>query len=430
MSVETANGPAQDTTSSQRRVPSIVIWVLLGLFGLGVASLVYALRSETIRPDFRLLTVSFLYLMGVSQAGVVFCAITRLVRAQWAKPYYRFAELSTLAFFPFALGTFLLIYVYARHELFHWLTNHSLTNGAEEHASPWLSSHWLLIRNLFGLFLFYGLSALYVVRSLKPDLPGDRSIFLNLARGTARNAEENSSVPYARKVERQLYLLSPWVIAGFVICNTFFAWDFGMMLIPHWHSTVFPIYFWFGNLFAGTAALIAFPALLGRSHAARQHFGPEQIRGLGMLLTTFTLMWLYFFWAQFFVIWFGNLPREFAPLWRQMYGHYAPYYWSMMTGCFFLPFAAFIFAIARRSVLAMGLIGCGINAGIWINKYLMVMPALAPDDRPFDHWLDVILALGLLAGFVAAVLLLAGRFPLYSQWEMRLRPDARSQVLH
>ena len=63
-----------------------------------------------------------------------------------------------------------------------------------------------------------------------------------------------------------------------------------------------------------------------------------------MLLTAFTLMWLYFFWAQFFVIWFGNLPREFEPVWRQMYGHYAPYYWSMMVGCFFLPFAAFIFA--------------------------------------------------------------------------------------
>jgi hypothetical protein len=49
------------------------------------------------------------------------------------------------------------------------------------------------------------------------------------------------------------------------------------------------------------------------------------------------------------------------------------------------------------------------------------MPALAPDDRPFEHWLDVILALGLLAGFLATVVLLASRFPLYSQWEMGLR---------
>ena len=412
MNVETVTAPTRYAGSSRRR--RVVLWALAGLFGLSAASLVYGLRSATMQPDFRLLTVSFLYLMGVSQAGVVFCAITRLVRAQWAKPYYRLAELSTLAFFPFALGIFLLIYACARNDLFRWLTT-----AAAEHSSPWLSGPRLLLRDLFGLFLFYGLSALYVMKSLKPDLPA-----------TAHGRSETHPTPTgqapggrtdARNVERQLYLLSPWVIVGFVICNTLFAWDFGMMLIPHWHSTVFPIYFWFGNLFAGVAALIVFPAVLGQSPAAGSHFGPAQIRGLGMLLTTFTLMWLYFFWAQFFVIWFGNMPREFEPLWRQMYGHYAPYYWSMMAGCFFLPFAAFIFAIVKRSLPAMCLIGFGINAGIWINKYLIVMPALTPDDRPFDHWLDIILALGLLAGYVATVVLLAGRFPLYSQWEMGLR---------
>jgi formate-dependent nitrite reductase membrane component NrfD len=192
------------------------------------------------------------------------------------------------------------------------------------------------------------------------------------------------------------------------------------MLIPHWHSTVFPIHFWFGNLFAGTAALILFPALLGRAH-----FGPDQIRSLGMLLTAFTLMWLYFYWAQFFVIWFGNMPREFEPVWRQMYGHYAPYYWSMMTGCFFLPFAALIFAAVKRSLAAMCVIAAAINAGIWLNKYLIVVPALAPDDRPFDRWPDVIVALGLAAGFIAMVMLLAGRLPAYSRWETALPPEPK-----
>lgn len=399
MSVDTlaAGYPAP---SPRRRA---ALWVLIGLFALGIATLVYGLRSEASGLDLRLLTVSFLYLMGISQAGVVFCAMMRLMRARWARPYYRLAELSTIAFFPFALMMLLLIYGYARHELFYWLTD-----ATEGHL--WLSGQWLLIRNLFGLLVFYGLSALYVFKSLKPDLPA--------APGSVKVAGSGNVSGQAdvRTTERQLYLLSPWILVAFVICNTFFAWDFGMMLIPHWHSTVFPIHFWFGNLFAGTAALILFPALAGRSH-----FGLDQIRSLGMLLTAFTLMWLYFFWAQFFVIWFGNMPHEFEPLWRQMYGHYAPYYWTMMTGCFFLPFAAFIFAVVKRSLAAMCVIASGINAGIWMNKYLIVMPALTPDDRPFDSWLDVIVALGLAAGFIAMVMLLAGRLPLYSRWELALQ---------
>lgn len=375
MSVQTVAAPDSHPTPSGK----IALWVLVAMFAIGVASLVHGLSGDTIRPDFRLLTVSYLYLMGISQAGVVFCAMMRLMRARWARPYYRLAELSTLAFLPFAIGMFLLLYFCAREQLFFWLADTSA-----EHSSPWLSSRWLLIRNLFGLLLFYGVSVVYVVKSFEPD-PGVS--------------------------ERQLFLLSPWVLVAFVICNTFIAWDLGMMLLPHWHSTVFPIYFWFGNLFAGTAALLVFPALASRSRSGGSPFGPEQIRSLGMLLTAFTLLWLYFFWAQFFVIWFGNVPREFTPLWRQMYGHYAPYYWSMMIGCFFVPFAAFIFAIVKRSLLVLGLIALGINVGIWINKYLTVVAALVPDDRPFDTWMDLALALGLLAGFAATLLVLAGRVP-------------------
>ena len=387
-----------------RETGNVSLWVMLVLFALGLISLVYGLNSETAELDFGLLTASFLYLLGISQAGVVFCAITRLVKAQWAKPYYRLAELSTLAFAPFAIGVFLLLFFFARGELFYWLSP-----GPDAHLSPWLDLNWLLIRNLIGLLFFYGISLVYILKGLHPDIAVDA------AAGEIDH----------REVERQLYLMSPWIIFAFILCNTFFAWDFAMMLIPHWHSTVFPIYFWFGSLFAGSAALIIFPALLGRSGQEDAPFGPEQVRSLGMMITAFTLMWLYFFWAQFFVIWFGNLEHESEPLWRQMYGHYGPYFWTMMAGCFFIPFAAFIFAIVKRSLIAMCVVSFGINLGIWISKYLMVVPALAPDNRPFGTLPDLGLAVGMVAGFVAIIIWCAGRYPMYSQWEMRLKPLPR-----
>ena len=93
----------------------------------------------------------------MSQAGIVFCAMTRLMRARWARPYYRLAELGTMAFCPFAIVMFLVIYMYGREDLFPWLAS-----PAEQHASPWLSNEWLLIRNLCGLLLFYGISAVFV----------------------------------------------------------------------------------------------------------------------------------------------------------------------------------------------------------------------------------------------------------------------------
>lgn len=377
----------------------IALWVLVAVFAIGAASFAYALTNEDMEPDFALLTVSFLYLMGVSQAGVVFSAIMRLVGAQWSKPYYRLGELATLAFLPFAILVFLLIYSYAKEDLFYWLEQ-----STDGHVSPWLDVDWLLFRNLLGLLLFYGVSAMYILKALRPDLAG----------GTSQDH---------RTTERELRVMSPFVILAFVVCNTLFAWDFAMMLVEHWYSTVFPIFFSFGNLFAGSAALILFAAVFGRSSNGESLFGQAQIRSLGMVITGFTLIWLYLFWAQFFVIWFGNLPRETDPLWRQMYGHYAPYYWAMMAGCFFVPFVAFVFAVVKRSWPVMCVLALGINVGIWLNKYLAVVPVFAPDDTPFDSWLDVTASGGLLAGFLAVMVLLLRRLPKYSHWEIALRPE-------
>jgi molybdopterin-containing oxidoreductase family membrane subunit len=372
------------------------VWLLLAIFLVGVASLIYGLSAADARPDFALLTVSYLFLLGISQVGVVFTAVLRLVRSDWGKPWYRLAELSTLAYFPFAILGFVLIIVYARDDLFYWLNA-----SPEDHLSPWLNIKWLVIRDMGGLLLFYGIAAAYAWKGLRPDL----------ARGDAAATVDHDAT------EKQLYLFSPIVLIGFILCNTLIAWDFAMMLIPHWHSTVFPIHFWFGNVFAGTAAMIAIVLVMRRVDGG-QHFGPYQIKSLGMLVTGFTLLWLYFFWAQFFVIWFGNLPQEGEPIWRQMYGHYSPYFWTMMAGCFFVPFVALLFAIVKRSVFAMSIVALGINLGIWINKYLMIVPVFSLDDRPFDHWIDITVALGLLAGFLLTIVILAKRLPMYSTWEM------------
>jgi hypothetical protein len=397
--MNTINPIAEAQTSSQQRLKP-VFWVLIALFILGVAGLYYSFNNDDSPSDVGLLTASFLYLMGVSQAAIVFCAVTRLVRAQWSKSYYRLAELSTLAFFPFAIAGFLLIYFYASDDLFYWLSA-----GSDAHLSPWLNIDWLLARNLMALLLFYGLSAHYAMKGIKAD----------------RAAELGASESELRRIENQLYLFSPFIILAFVLCNTLFAWDFAMMLIPHWHSTVFPIIYWWGNFFAACAGLIVFPALLGRSGLGARYFGPEQVRFLGMMLTAFTLIWLYFFWAQFFVMWFGNLPHETEPLWRQMYGHYAPYYWTMMAGCFFIPLGTLIFAVVKRSLLAMCMLAIGINLGIWISKYLMVVPVFSPDNRPFVNLLDISIAVGFLAGFLAILMLLCRRFPIFAEWEIQLK---------
>ena len=397
MSTEKMQKRTQPVSPTERR--RFAPWLLLILLGLSTASPAYAASNELARPEFAMLIVSFLVLMGVTQAGVVFSATTRLAGAKWAKSYYRLADLVTMAFAPFAIAGFLLIYFQSKGELFYWLSP-----APEEHLSTYLNSGWLLFRNLFSLLVFYGLSAVYFWKSLRPDLSGSDNID-------------------HQEVRDQLYWMSPLIIIAYIVCNTFIAWDFGMMLIPHWHSTVFPIHYWFGNAYAATAALIVFPVLLGRFSSSEFRFSPQQIRYFSMLVSGFMLLWLYFMWAQFFVMWFGNLPRETDALFRQMYGHYAPLYWTMVAGCFFIPFGSLIFAYFNRSIRAMCVIALAINLGNWINKYLMVIPVYSAEDRIANHLSELVLSGALLAAFVIVVVLFARRLPVYSYWEINFQPN-------
>ena len=258
MSTERMPTRIQSVPSKQRR--RFVSSLLLIFLGLSTASPAYAASNEMARPDFAILIVSFLVLMGVTQTGVVFSATTRLSGAKWAKSYYRLADLITMAFAPFAIGGFLLIYFRSTGELFYWLSP-----APEENLSTYLNIDWLLFRNLFSLLVFYGLSGVYFWKSLKLDLSG------------SDNADH-------QEVRDQLYRMSPLIIIAYIVCSTFIAWDFAMMLIPHWHSTVFPIHYWFGNAYAATAALIVLPVLLSRFSSSEFKFSPQQIRYFSMLV--------------------------------------------------------------------------------------------------------------------------------------------------
>ena len=154
-------------TSRHLQRGGIAFPLLIAIFLIGVASLIYGVTATNAQPDFALFTVSFLFLLGISQAGVVFTAILRLVKSDWGKPWYRLAELSTLAYFPFAIVGYLLIVYFAKDDLFYWLQA-----TPEDHISPYLDINWLIIRDLGGLLLFYVLAVIYARKAWRPDLAG------------------------------------------------------------------------------------------------------------------------------------------------------------------------------------------------------------------------------------------------------------------
>ena len=197
-----------------------------------------------------------------------------------------------------------------------------------------------------------------------------------------------------------------------------------MMTKPHWHSTIFPPYFWVGSLHSGVAFLLILSAVLAKFIPVDDYIDTAHIRYMGIMFTGFSLLWLYFFWSQFLVIWYGNLPHEFEPVWRQMYGHYSCAFWTMMFCLLFIPFGTLIFAKVKTCMTAMLVIAVLINIGVWINKYLIIVPALSEDHKPFfSSIIEIPLTVWLLSGFMFVLLILFNAFPMVSMWEVREIPE-------
>ena len=358
--------------------------------------------------------VMWMFVLGLSQAGIAFTAVMRLCKAEFARAFYRLGEVMTLAFLPFAFIGFALIFSCGRESLFYWLQE-----GDHGHLSPWLNEDLLLWRNLVALAAFYGLSVLYFLWGLLPDVRDDQAESGNpLCRACWRWLSSWRGRTDMFALQRRLYFSSFFILFFYVMSNSFIAWDFGMTLISHYHSSVYPLYYIQGINLAGSAAILLMSAVLWRCEGLKEWFDAGRLKQMGILITSFSLLWLYMFWAQFFVSWFGNLDYEYGVVSLQMYGHYQPFFWVMVSCMFFIPLLCGIAAWVKRTWPAMLVLSAFIVAGFWINRYLNVMPILEEAHVPFTDPTEWLIAISALASWFFLALVMFRSLPMISQWQV------------
>ena len=77
--------------------------------------------------------------------------------------------------------------------------------------------------------------------------------------------------------------------------------------------------------FLGGHMLLALLMIYGAAHlGVADLISPKQRHDLGKLCFGFTVFWTYLMWAQFLVIWYGNLPEETGFVFARLWGHWLP----------------------------------------------------------------------------------------------------------
>ena len=140
---------------------------------------------------------------------------------------------------------------------------------------------------------------------------------------------------------------------------------------------------------------------------------PSHFHDLGKLFFAFCLLWADFFYCQFLVIWYGNLPEETSYIiQRTMMLPWNRLAWAVFILSFVIPFLILLNKqVKTRPRFMIGLCSL-VLFGLWLEHFLLLGPALNPKAGSVPVSVtDVLITMGFLGLMAMAVRFGLGFFP-------------------
>jgi hypothetical protein len=366
--------------------------VLGALIALGALSFVWALAGGSGIHAWAFFLTNLLFWSGLSVAGPAIAGILELTEARWAARLRRIAT-TTVAFMPVSFVLFLLLMVGVR-ALYPWATVPIPSKAI------WLNVPFFVGRTVVGVAVLYWVSVRFAMAvHLSP----------------AGASEEPGKAERARLAVVLLFL--------FVIVGSLIGYDLVMTLDPHWFSGLLGGYVVVGMLYSGFAFLVL---LTGFYSFGRPGWvmPATEMQDLAKLVFATSIVWMYFFWSQYIVIWYGNVPVEtryviarfFSDPWRRMA------ITAFVIG-WLIPFGYLLGRLTGRPPEGHRIlitISCLSMTAIFIERMVLVLPSTIPSGAaygPSDILLGLLMTLGFGALFVLSFRIFVPRFGLTSRVE-------------
>ncbi|HMO01907.1 MAG TPA: hypothetical protein PKD37_01695 [Oligoflexia bacterium] len=350
-----------------------------------------------------------IFWMGLAVGGVIISCIFQIVRAEWSPPVRRITE-ATSAFLPAIFFLWALSF-FGKEYLFPWAT--SASPGKEWWMKPlFVYGRFFLI--LGGLFY---LMSRFVRLSLRGDLgllreESPEKIFWNSSRYDRLVKNWRGAQVEIPLLQKKLSWNAPLIIALFAFLYSLFAFEMIMSLDPVWYSNMFGGFICVSGIYLAWAVTSITCSNLSRDFKDYDGvIGRQQFWDLGKLTFGFGILWAYLFFSQFLPQWYGNLPEETQ--WMILRTREWPWKglgWATLASCFIIPFIVLLSRDVKKNRVTLKLICVLIVVGLWLAKYVIVMPHFFAEEIPFGV-VEVGLFLGFLGVYSYCVRSFLSRYP-------------------
>jgi hypothetical protein len=186
---------------------------------------------------------------------------------------------------------------------------------------------------------------------------------------------------------RKMQWWAPSGVALLGLTSTFFAFDVLMSLQYSWFSTIFGVYFWVGGIRGSLATGVLFVLALRTAGYLRNTITMEHLHDVAKLMFGFTVFWAYIAFAQYFLIWYGNMPEETQFYLLRRNGAWYTLSILLPILYFVVPFFMLLPRAHKRNPRWLAGIAVWLLVTHAYDLYWQIMPVLH-QDTVHPHWLD------------------------------------------
>jgi hypothetical protein len=343
-------------------------WAVLALVGAVV--FVMGAWFGDARHAWAIYLVNVVFWSGLAVTGPAVAAMMQLTEARWS-PSVRRIALTTAGFLPVSF-VLLVIMLAGRAVLYPWVSTPVPVKAA------WLNTPFFWLRTLGLAALLFGACFVFIRALLsQPDAAvteGER----------------------ARRNRLAVVVLFLWLVTV-----SLWGFDLVMSLDPYWYSGLFGGYFAVSTLYT-TFALLSMLTI--RANARGLRTPPGAVQDVAKLQFAMCVMWMYFFWSQYLVIWYGNVPVETRFVAHRFFENpWKTLAWIVFFVGWLIPFAYLLKRLTGRPPERHGplfvIAGFGLVA-IFLERVLVVFPSVIAKGEPGFGVSDVLITVGFLALFM------------------------------
>jgi len=362
-------------------------FALFGLAGTGATILVVALTwlflkgvgiwGVTQPGAWGFAIINFVWWIGIGHAGTLISAILLLFKQRWRNSISRFAEAMTI-FAVVCAGMFPVLHL-GRPWLGYWLFPYPNS------MTIWPQFRSPLMWDVCAVSTYATISTVFWYIGMVPDL------------GTMRDRAESKAAKYfygilslgwrgsARhwmRYETASLLLAGLATPLVLSVHTVISFDFAVAVLPGWHTTIFPPYFVAGAIYSGFAMVLTLAIPLRKFYHLEDLVTERHIDNMGKVMLATGFIVAYGYGMEVFMAWYSASHTEAFMMWNRMFGPMGWSYWVLVTCNLAIPLTTLWSRKLRTSISFMFCLSIVVNAGMWFERFVIVVTSLYRDFLP------------------------------------------------